>query len=556
MKQYSIKFRIYLLVGILLAVQTVLVITALYESKKILGSLELVSGTQVPTARNLALADMHHDAIRGTVTGVLYEDCQKNRPGVEKAVESLHDHMKDFKKIFAELQQSNLSAELKKEVAETAEIASHYSESGEGVALSVLKGDSAKASQDMPQFVEYFEQLEDRLAKVTDHAVAEAAASGNEGRDIVQVVLIVSLFGFILSLVVSVFMAVWTKQSFELVVDQAKDVVKVFSKSTADVKKETDIMKDSTVEQSAAIQESVSALAEMASMIGQTNQNVQLSLDTSHGALSRAEEGKQIMDRMSHAMTSIQKSNHQLQDLSNVIENINSKTLIINDIVFKTQLLSFNASIEAARAGQHGRGFAVVAEEVGNLAELSGQASKDIEVLLSESQQKVKETLEMIQLRVAEGNKVSQLAMEAFHRISSQIEEINQQVRAISEATQQQQIGIDQSNAAMRQMNASAQTNSQASAQAAMRVEELKMASDSLDKTMGELVYLVSGSNVSLIEAMAAPEALAKTGAPVIAMPLNHELDKLVEKIAAQGVPQASEVSGLNANDEDFKKIA
>jgi len=40
----------------------------------------------------------------------------------------------------------------------------------------------------------------------------------------------------------------------------------------------------------------------------------------------------------------------------------------MNDIVFQTKLLSFNASVEAARAGIHGKGFAVVADEVGNLA--------------------------------------------------------------------------------------------------------------------------------------------------------------------------------------------
>ncbi|RYZ87541.1 MAG: hypothetical protein EOP04_11470 [Proteobacteria bacterium] len=49
--------------------------------------------------------------------------------------------------------------------------------------------------------------------------------------------------------------------------------------------------------------------------------------------------------------------------------------MIINEIVFKTQLLSINASIEA---GQHGKGFAVPAGEVGNLAQMSGNAAKEI----------------------------------------------------------------------------------------------------------------------------------------------------------------------------------
>ncbi len=52
-------------------------------------------------------------------------------------------------------------------------------------------------------------------------------------------------------------------------------------------------------------------------------------------------------------------------------EDIGDKTKVINDIVFQTKRLSFNASVEAARAGEHGKGFAVVAEEVGNLAQMS-----------------------------------------------------------------------------------------------------------------------------------------------------------------------------------------
>jgi methyl-accepting chemotaxis protein len=78
----------------------------------------------------------------------------------------------------------------------------------------------------------------------------------------------------------------------------------------------------------------------------------------------------------------INASNEELRIIINIISDISEKTKVINDIVFQTRLLSFNASVEAARAGEHGKGFAVVAEEIGKLASVSGNSAKEINDIL------------------------------------------------------------------------------------------------------------------------------------------------------------------------------
>lgn len=77
-------------------------------------------------------------------------------------------------------------------------------------------------------------------------------------------------------------------------------------------------------------------------------------------------------------------SNKKITEITKVISEVAAKTQVINEIVFKTKLLSFNASVEAARAGDQGRGFSVVAEEVGNLAKMSGDAAKEISNITEE----------------------------------------------------------------------------------------------------------------------------------------------------------------------------
>lgn len=69
-----------------------------------------------------------------------------------------------------------------------------------------------------------------------------------------------------------------------------------------------------------------------------------------------------------------------MKDLFKSLSEIDALVRGIRDLASKTDLLSLNASIEAARAGQAGKGFAVVADEVGRLSEKVQQAVGAVEV--------------------------------------------------------------------------------------------------------------------------------------------------------------------------------
>ncbi len=265
----------------------------------------------------------------------------------------------------------------------------------------------------------------------------------------------------------------------------------VLSGTSTEVSKFSEALSSGVNQQAEVVQQTTSAMSEMSSMLAQTSMYAKQSEAVMGAVTQKANNGMSVMYQMVEAVSSVQQANEQLQQMVEIIQEIGQKTQVINEIVFKTQLLSFNASIEAARAGQHGRGFAVVAEEVGNLAKMSGAAAQEISSLLLDSEKQVNEIVRNNYERVAVGKSVTEQALKNFKEIATDINAISTQVANISAAAREQELGVAQTNQAMSELHKTTDLNSQIAHRAqdtsgtlSTEIQALSMISKSIESSI------------------------------------------------------------------------
>ena len=274
------------------------------------------------------------------------------------------------------------------------------------------------------------------------------------------------------------------------------------------ISKSSNQLSESTTEQAAAIEETAASMVEIASMLGQTTQNAKLCKNLSEEGQIEVANGKDVIVKMSMAMEEIADSNSKLDRLVHMIDDIKNKTKIINDIVTETRLLSFNASIEAARAGAHGKGFAVVAEEVGKLATISGKAADEIRDLLDSSKEEVSQVVKNTQERVLIGKNISQECSVAFGTMGRSFEKVNDLIITIANASKEQESGISQSNKAISEMEKVTHLNSKGSEVLATEAQKLYRGADSLNQSIDQIRLIVLGTTSAAAEVQQ-PSAIA-----------------------------------------------
>ena len=166
---------------------------------------------------------------------------------------------------------------------------------------------------------------------------------------------------------------------------------------------------------------------------------------------TEAENGKTLATDSVEAMHMISSKMEQSATLNSRLTGMTGEisriTDVISDISAQTNLLSLNASIEAARAGDAGRGFAVVAAEVKKLAEQTATSAKEITDLISGVKRLVNDTANAmtdVQKEVATGVGLVEQAGSSFEEIHQSTESVYSRVQSVDQLVIKSDKEIDQ----------------------------------------------------------------------------------------------------------------
>lgn len=326
-------------------------------------------------------------------------------------------------------------------------------------------------------------------------------------------------------------------------------------------------MRESSKGQMSSVHMATSVLRDMSDINQKTTSNMKNANELTSSALEHVQQGSQTMVRLSSTMQGLTTSNRQLAEMANIIGEIGRKTKVINDIVFKTQLLAVNASIEAARAGQYGKGFAVVATEVAQLATTSGQAATEIRKLLDESQAKVKGVVEFTAGQVAAVDAATKDAVDSFENVSGSIHSIFSVVENLANSIHEQEAGLLKINRSFDVFINSAEEVTDISDRVAESRKAIEISQGMLQAAVNTIVDVCGqddttegSSNVGKIRSLRASsrtsegrESAVNTLKPSKTAqmePSKIERDGVIKKILAH----AGEIHGLHSNSPKVKK--
>ncbi|MDZ7818827.1 MAG: methyl-accepting chemotaxis protein [Aliarcobacter sp.] len=205
-----------------------------------------------------------------------------------------------------------------------------------------------------------------------------------------------------------------------------------------------DKLNQSSNEAASSLEETAAAIEEITSNIRNNTENITKMAVLSNEVTASATYGEKLANETTISM----------DEINTQVNAINEAISVIDQIAFQTNILSLNAAVEAATAGEAGRGFAVVAQEVRNLASRSAEAAKEIKTIVENATTKANH-----------GKQIAGNMIDGYKQLNQNIIHTINLISDIQNASKEQLLGIEQINDAVNQLDQQTQQNAAVASQ-------------------------------------------------------------------------------------------